>query len=150
MADALKNIEMDTLETINPFTLAPWEERVQTDISETPETHTVAGGSIQIAVSSSAQNEVVGFGGAIQRKPPRYKKLKLKTFSCTLGARLEQNPYSGELAAIAHALSTLPTSKQYRITLLTSNKAAALTLRNPRQQSGQEHVCQIYKLIKRL
>jgi hypothetical protein len=51
---------------------------------------------------------------------------------------------------MAHALSTLPVLKQYRITLLTSNKAAALTLQNPRQQSGQEHVCHIYKLIQRL
>jgi hypothetical protein len=34
--------------------------------------------------------------------------------------------------------------------MLTSNKAAALTLGNPRQQSGQEHICLIYKLIRRL
>ena len=34
--------------------------------------------------------------------------------------------------------------------LLTSNKAAALTMRNPRQQSGQEFVCQTYKLMRRL
>jgi hypothetical protein len=51
---------------------------------------------------------------------------------------------------MANALGTPPVLKQYRITLLTSNKAATLTLRNPRQQSGQEHICQIYKLIKRL
>lgn len=150
VADALKNIEMETLETINPFTLAPWEERVQTDIHEIPATQTEAGGCMQIAVSSSARNEVVGFGGAIQKQPPRYQKPKLKTFSVTLGARVEQDPYSGELAAMAHALHTLPGLKQYRITLLTSNKAAALTLRNPRQQSGQEHICQVYKLIRRL
>lgn len=31
VADVLKDLEMETLETINPFTLAPWEERVQTD-----------------------------------------------------------------------------------------------------------------------
>ncbi|EED13948.1 hypothetical protein TSTA_101840 [Talaromyces stipitatus ATCC 10500] len=110
---------MDTLETINPFILAPWEECVQTNSGETPKTHTEAGGSMQIV-----------------------------TFSFTLGIRLEQNLYLGELAAMVHALSTLPTLKQYRITLLTSNKAAALTLRNPRQQWGQGHVCQIYKLIK--
>jgi hypothetical protein len=35
VADALKNIEMETLETIDPFTLAPWEERLQTNIGET-------------------------------------------------------------------------------------------------------------------
>jgi hypothetical protein len=37
VADTLKNIEMETLETIDPFTLAPWEERLQTDIPETSE-----------------------------------------------------------------------------------------------------------------
>ncbi|KAL3247019.1 hypothetical protein ABHI18_012547, partial [Aspergillus niger] len=31
VADALKNIDMETLETINPFTLAPWETCMQTD-----------------------------------------------------------------------------------------------------------------------
>lgn len=126
VADALKDIEMETLETINPFTLAPWEERVQTAMGESSETQTEAGGSIQIAVSSSARNGVVGFGGIVQKQPPKYKKPKLKSFSVILGARSEQNPYSGELAAMAHALRTLPVLKQYRITLLTSNKAAAL------------------------
>ncbi|CRG92890.1 hypothetical protein PISL3812_09965 [Talaromyces islandicus] len=150
VADVLKDIEMETLETINPFTLAPWEERMQTEIRGASETQTEAGGSMQIAVSSSARNELVGFGGVFQKQPPRYKKPRVKTFSVTLGVRLEQNPYSGELAAMAHALSKLYGLKRYRITLLTSNKAAALTLRNPRQQSGQEHVCQIYKSIKRL
>ena len=150
VADALKNIDMETLETISPFTLAPWEERMQTEIQESSDTQTAAGGSLQIAVSSSARNEVVGFGGVLQKQPRRYKKPRLKTFSVTLGVRLEQNPYSGELAAMAHALSILPGLKLYRIILLTSNKAAALTLKNPRQQSGQEHICQIYKSIKRL
>jgi hypothetical protein len=150
VADTLKNIEMETLETIDQFTLAPWEERLQTDIGETSESQTEAGGSIQIAVSSLARNEVVGFGGVIQKQPPKYKKPRLKTFSVTLGARSEQNPYSGELAAMTHALKTLPVLELYRITLLTSNKAAALTLGSPRQQLGQEHVCLIYKLIRRL
>jgi hypothetical protein len=44
---------------------------------------------------------------------------------------LEQNPYLGELAVIAHALKTLLALKLYRIILLTSNKAAILTLGNP-------------------
>ena len=150
VAEALKHIDMETLETINPFTLAPWEERVQTDIDEPQESQTEAGGRMQIAVSSSARNELVGFGGAIEKQPPRYRKPKLKTFSVTLGVRAEQNPYSAELAAMAHVLNLPPALKGYRITLLTSNKAAALTLRNPRQQSGQRHIDQIYKLIRRL
>lgn len=150
VADALKNIEMETLETINPFTLAPWETRMQTDVEAMPDPHTAPGGSMQIAVSSSARNGLVGFGVAIEKQPPRYQKLKLKTFSVTLGARSEQNPFSAELAAIAHTLNRLVGLKGFRLRVLTSNKAAALTIRNPRQQSGQEFVYQTYKLINRL
>ncbi|OQD94840.1 hypothetical protein PENSOL_c023G07510 [Penicillium solitum] len=150
VADALKNIEMETLETINPFTLAPWEVRVQADVEATPQSPTVPGGLMQIATSSSARNELVGFGVAIERQPPRYRKLKLKTLSATLGVRAEQNPFSAELAAMAYALNLVIGVKDYRITLLTSNKAAALTLRNPRQQSGQEFVYQLYKPMRKL
>jgi hypothetical protein len=149
VADALKNIAMESLETINPFTLAPWEARVQTD-EPISEGSIVPGGSMQIAFSSSARNELVGFGVAIEKQPPRYRKVRLKTLSVTLGARTEQNPFSAELAAMAHTLKTLVGLKDFRITLITSNKAAALTLTNPRQQSGQEFVCQIYKLMRRL
>ncbi|KAJ5264436.1 hypothetical protein N7505_007229 [Penicillium chrysogenum] len=150
VADALKHIDMETLETINPFTLAPWEKRMQTDIDQPQDFQTRAGVYMQIAVSSSARNKLVGFGVAIEKQPPRYRKLKLKTLSVTLGARAEQNPFSAELAAMAHALNMVVGVKDYRITLLTSNKAAALTLRNPRQQSGQELVRQLYKLMRKL
>jgi hypothetical protein len=85
---------------------------------------------MQIIVSSSAQNGVVGFSRAIEKQPPKYRKMKLKTFSITLGIRAEQNLYSGELAAMAHALQILLVLKLYRITLLISNKVAALTLGN--------------------
>ncbi|CRL30028.1 Nematode reverse transcriptase-like [Penicillium camemberti] len=150
VADALKNIEMESLETINPFTLALWEARVQTDDEPVLNGSTVPGGSIRIAFSSSARNELVGFGVAIEKTPPRYRKARLKTLSVTLSARTAHNPFSAELAAMAHTLKTLRGLKDFRITLITSNKAAALTLRNPRQQSGQEFVNQIYKLIGRL
>ncbi|KAJ5292091.1 hypothetical protein N7478_001342 [Penicillium angulare] len=150
VADALRHIDMETLETINPFTLAPWDERVQANIDGQHEPQTEAGGSMQIAVSSSARNELVGFGVAIEKQPPRNRKVKLKTFSITLGVRAEQNPFSAELAAMAHVLKMVVGMKDYRITLLTSNKAAALTLMHPRRQSGQEFVCQMYKLMRRL
>ncbi|KAI2734223.1 hypothetical protein DTO013E5_10100 [Penicillium roqueforti] len=105
---------------------------------------------MQIAFSSSARNELVGFGVAIEKQLPRYRKVRLKTLSVTLSARTEQNPFSAELAAMAHTLKTLVGLKDFRITLITSNKAAALTLKNPRQQSGQEFVCRIYKLTSRM
>jgi hypothetical protein len=46
VADTLKNIEMETLETINPFTLAPWETCMQTDVEAMPDPYTAPGGSI--------------------------------------------------------------------------------------------------------
>lgn len=141
---------METLETIHLFMLALWETRMQANFKAMADSQTAPGRTMQAMVSSSARNAFVGFRVAIKKQPPRYQILKLKTSSVTLGARAEQSPYSGELAAIAHALNMPPGLKQYRTTLLTSNKAAALTLRNPRQQSGQGHICQIYKLIKRL
>ncbi|KAJ5865178.1 uncharacterized protein N7529_007094 [Penicillium soppii] len=150
VADALKNIDMESLETINPFTLAPWEARVQTDDEPVSDWSTVPGGSMRIAFSSSARNELVGFGVAIEKQPPRYRKVRLKTLSVTLSARTEHNPFSAELAAMAHTLKTLVGLKDFRITLITSNKGAALMLKNPRPRSGQEFVCQIYKLMRRL
>jgi hypothetical protein len=128
---------MKSLETINPFTLALWEARVQTEDGPISEGSTVPGGSMQIAFSSSARNELVGFGVTIEKQTSRYRKVRLKVFPVTLGARTELNPFSAELAAMAHTLKTLVGLKGFRITLITSNKAAALTLKNSRQQSGQ-------------
>ena len=55
---------MEELETINPFTLAPWEKRVQTITSETAAEKVDA--AVRVAVSSSARNGLVGIGGATQ------------------------------------------------------------------------------------
>ncbi|KAJ5267820.1 hypothetical protein N7478_010628 [Penicillium angulare] len=51
---------------------------------------------------------------------------------------------------MAHVLKMVVGIKDYKITLLTRNKAAGLTLKNPRRQSGQGFVCQMYKLMRRL
>ncbi|KAJ5557924.1 hypothetical protein N7513_003510 [Penicillium frequentans] len=51
---------------------------------------------------------------------------------------------------MAHALKMQVALKNYRITLLTSNKAATLTVRNPRQQSGQDFVGQLFKSMRRM
>jgi hypothetical protein len=69
---------------------------------------------------------------AIEKQPPRYRKPRLKTFSVILGARTEQSPYFREVATMAYVLNTLRGLKDFRITLTTSNKAAALTLKSPR------------------
>ena len=64
--------------------------------------------------------------------------MKLKTFSIILAARLEQNLFSAELAAIAYILNGLVGLKNFGLRLLTSNKAAALiiqTLNNSQARS---------------
>ncbi|KYK57507.1 hypothetical protein DCS_04517 [Drechmeria coniospora] len=108
------------------------------------------GWAVRIAVSSSARNGLVGVGGAVDLPVSVRGGPKVEPFSFTLGTRMEQNPFSGELAAVACALRRLPELRYRSIALLTSNKAAALTLRNPRQQSGQEYVGCIYDSIEAL
>ena len=143
---------MEELETINPCTLAPWEKRVQIITDESASTQLGARWGVRIAVSSSARNSVVGIGRVIEihkltRGNPRNEIL---SFSSTLGSRDKQNPYSGELAAMADALNTLPKLRFRRIVLITRNKAAVYTLRKPRQQSGQEHINRFYGFIRAL
>jgi len=140
VAQALKDIEMEEMETINPFALAPWVKRVKTitdtELIRQPDTNRAA----YISVSSSARNGMVGVGAAIKTRKHVGDAPTVETLSVTLGPRTEQNPYAGGLAAMAHAFGQLEWRKYHSITLLTRNKAAVLTLRNPRQQSFSD-VC---------
>lgn len=65
VADVLKEIPMECLETVDPFTLAPWERRVRT-VTEEPAEEPVSDCAVCIAVSSSARNGLVGYGVAIE------------------------------------------------------------------------------------
>ena len=51
---------------------------------------------------------------------------------------------------MVQALKQLPQLRFRKIALLTSSKEAVLSLRQPRQQSGQEYICHIYNSIRRL
>ncbi|KAG9185064.1 hypothetical protein G6011_03011 [Alternaria panax] len=144
VAEALKDIEMERMETIRPGVLAPWEKRVQT-VVENAAQGLEANWAVRIAVSGSARNGVVGMGGAIS-----IQNNEKRSFSVTLGKREEQNPYAAELAAMAEALSRLPKLRFRSIALITRNKAAVLTLRRPRQQSGQSYIGQFYKTVQTL
>uniref|UniRef100_A0A8H7K5N7 RNase H type-1 domain-containing protein n=1 Tax=Bionectria ochroleuca TaxID=29856 RepID=A0A8H7K5N7_BIOOC len=153
VAVALNEFPMEELETINPFTLAPWVARVQTIVDDGDNSEIKQadlGWAVRTAVSSSARNGVVGVGGVIEIPASVRGGPKLERFSFTLGMRTEQNPFSGELAAMAYALRHLPDLEYRSVALLASNKAAVLTIRNPRQQSGQEYVGCIYDSINSL
>jgi ribonuclease HI len=144
VAEALKDIEMEKMETVNPCILSPWDQRAYTVIEDAAQKLNTAW-AVRIAVSSSSRNGVVGMGGAI-----KIQNKETMSFSTTLGKREEFNPYAGELAAMAEALGKLPKLRFRNIALTTRNKAAVLSLRRPRQQSGQRYISQIYRAIRTL
>ena len=126
VAKVLKDFTLEELETINPFTLAPWE-RAHFIINKTAADKIDA--AVRVVVSCSARNGLVGIGGVTQLATSARSKPKRRTFYSTIGTKSQQNPYSGELAAIERALHLLPPLRFRRITLSTSNKAAVLSLR---------------------
>jgi ribonuclease HI len=150
VACRLKDVPLQELESIQPFALKPWEKRIQAFNYETVATQQDIEWDIRVAVSCSARNGVVGVGGVVRDTPFIDGDAASEEFSFTLGFRTEQNPYSGELAAMAHALNILPNVSHRRIALLTTNRAVALSLRNPQQQSGQSYVRSVYKGIDKL
>jgi hypothetical protein len=79
-------------------------------------------------VSSLVWNGVVRAGGVIGVPATVPGGQKLERFSFTLGMRIEQNLFSGELAAIAYASRYLPNLKYRSVALLASNMAAVLTI----------------------
>jgi hypothetical protein len=99
-----KDITMEKMETIHPFTLAPWEKRIQIIISKEITRQLDSNRAAYIAVSSSARNGVVGLGAAIKTRKRIGDDPTVETLFSTLGPRTEQNPYVAELAAMAHAL----------------------------------------------
>lgn len=141
VAVVFNSTSLEDMETIEPFTLAPWQKRIQVAVDDTGRYSAEStADAVQVAVSSSAKNEVVGAGGAVH-----IPGSCSKTFAFTLGARDQHNPYSGELAAIAYALRrALSESWDQRVVVLTSNRAAALAIHQPRQQSGQVLIRSIY------
>ncbi|RYC77763.1 hypothetical protein BFJ63_vAg19363, partial [Fusarium oxysporum f. sp. narcissi] len=128
IADACKELPRDAMETIQPFALAPWEERMQATLGgqEGEEDDKIkelakAGLAVRIATSSSARNDLVGMGGTVRIPISLARAGKIiEAFSVTLGTTEEHNPYTAELAAIARGLKYLPEMKYRVVVILTS------------------------------
>ncbi|KAF5964566.1 reverse transcriptase [Fusarium coicis] len=157
IADVCRELPKDTLEVIQPFALAPWEARLQATLNSQAEVEenkikelAKAGWAVRVATSSSARNDLAGMGVAIRIPISVARAGKInEAFSVTLGTREEHNPYTAELAAIAYGLNYLPEMKYRVIVIVTSNKSAAQAIGNPRQQSGQGHIREIYDAIEK-
>lgn len=148
IAHAHQGTLTDRMEVIQPFAVAPWEGRLSTTIAPDREKAVEAVNSthgILIATSSSERKGIVGMGGAIHDTLHNEPNQKPVTYSITLGTRTEQNPYTAELAAIAMAMRHLPPSLTRRqITICTSNQAALLAVGQPKHQSGQASIKEVY------
>ncbi|KAM3537215.1 hypothetical protein ARSEF1564_009861 [Beauveria bassiana] len=101
-------------------------------------------------MSYSSRNGIVSVSGVIKSENAATGQSKRKVFSFTLGARTEQNPFSGELAAIAYTLRHLPHSEHQNIAVFTRNKGAVAALSQPYQQSGQDFIKCIYNSVDQL
>jgi ribonuclease HI len=96
--------------------------------------------------SSSERKGMVGMGGVIHDTLSTGTNREPITYSVTLGTRAEQNPYTAELEAIAMAMRRLPWYLVGRqITIFTSNKGALQATSQPRHQSGQTSIGELYK-----
>jgi ribonuclease HI len=106
---------------------------------------------IVIATSSSVKKGIVGMGGSARDTLFNRASETGTHYAVALGTREEQNPYTAELAAIAMALKNTPPSIFHRhVTVTTRNLSALAVIKQPRQQSGQDIIRQIYQSAKLL
>jgi hypothetical protein len=130
IASMYRQTPTDRMEVIQPYVVAPWEDRLPTTIEPDREKAIEAANSavgIQIATNSSVRKGIIGMGGAIQDTSGNIPDRGPVTYSITVGTRTEQNPYTAELAAIAMAMRCLPPGLLGRqITIFTSSQARYL------------------------
>ncbi|KZL63631.1 reverse transcriptase [Colletotrichum tofieldiae] len=150
MAEAYDDLPLNKLETIKGYPIAPWEDLVDNDTVKASEAIR-SGWAVRIAMGSSARNGVVDSGTATTLPASFREGGSIMTASRTFGQRTEQKPYIAELVALAEAVKSLPERLDYRaIHVFTRNKAAVLVMRNPRQQSGQREIRQLYASVQDL
>ena len=154
IAWAHQQVATDRMEIIKPWVVTPWEERIPATIDASREQAVEAAQStrgIIIATSASDRSGMVGVGGVVCHSLSSMLNGEATTLSVTLGTRTEQNPYTAELTAIAMAMQCLPRHLQRgHVTIFTSNQAALLAVSQPRQQSGQASVAQVYDAARTL
>lgn len=148
IALAHRRAPTDRMEIIQPYAVSPWEERLPTriDAPERAIESAKATHGVCIATSSSGRRGMVGMGGAIYDSLGIVTRREPVTYAVTLGSRMEQNPYVAELAAMAMAMRCLPRHLVGRqITIFTSSRGALLSASQPKHQSGQASIEELYK-----
>ena len=154
LACSMDEIQVGRMETIQEYAIPPWEPRLQVTLEpDRKKAAEMANGvtGIVIATSSSVKKGLVGMGGSAQDTLFSRAGEVVTRYAATLGIREEQNPYTVELAAIAMALKNMPPGTLYRhVTVITRSLSALAAIQQPRQQSGQSIIRQIYESVELL
>lgn len=154
IAHEQRSVSTDRIEIIEPYAIRPWEDQLVATIDSDKDKAVESANStegIRIAASSSERRGLVGMGAVILDSPGMASNSEPVTYSITLGMRTETNPYVAELAAIAMAMRGLPQHLVGRqITIFTRNQAALLALSQPRRQSGQTSIREVYETVREL
>jgi hypothetical protein len=136
------------MEVIEPYAVTPWGERISIVIDPDRKRAVEAANNmlgVRIATSASARNGIVGLGLAVHDTAGNVLDGAPVSFMVVVGPRTKQNPYTAELAVIAIAMRVIPLYLLRRqVTIYTSSQAAMQAVRQPRQQSGQASLKQIY------
>jgi hypothetical protein len=137
IAQAHEDVPVNSVENTREYVVNPWEERIPAIIDPDSEKAVEVANrteGIYIATSSSERKGMVGMGGAIYDTHSRRTR-----------------PVRGRARGDTMVIQRLPPYLVGReITVFTSNQAAIQVVTQPKHQSGQDNVTQIYGAARKL